>query len=369
MAIVSKTKLKEQRIKAFLANYATPFEMEDSAIDLRTMAVNYPTGIIPSKDITEAVNAVLGVAPKPRLSIDPRTLNIPQFIWVPMDDVGCNPIFQRNIAPNHVAKIETLFQNDMIIVPCAIKDPVTGKYLLWDGNHTRQVCERMGWSHLPVWYTEAIIDSTHSVAAATKILILKAGKSFLTINKDGKRDVGRYDEHMISVECGVTESIIIQNIVNANNCQVKRAGNNAGDITHIAHLYDSYKLTQASTGIQGIYLARALNFHRATWPKEEVVGIMMYALARLYEQTDRQLNVILPKDFDVEFGKILKKIYGYSDAVHGDENTGLKGAYVAHFGALANHPVAVTSGLILTYNKHNTLGFILGQPEVTYTVQ
>lgn len=369
-ATLSKTKQKEQRIKAFLANYSIPFDMEDAAIDLRTMAKNYPTGIIPSKDITDAVNAVLGAPPMPRLSVDPRTLNIPKFTWAPMDDVGINPIFQRDISPNHLGNnIEPKFRSDMIIVPCAIKDPVTGKFLLWDGNHTRQVCERQGWTHLPVWYTEATIDDDHSLQQAAAALILKAGQSFLVINKTGKRDVGRYDEHMISVECGVNKSIIIQNIVNANNCQVKRQGNNPGDITHIAHLYDAYELTQASTSIQGIYLARALKFHRATWPKEEVVGIMLYALARMYEQTDRQLGSMPPADFDVEFGAILKKKYGFSNAVHGDETTGIKGAYAAHFGALANHPVAVTSGLILTYMKHGKNGFKLAQPEVTFPVK
>ena len=128
--------------------------MEDAAIDLRTMSQNYSNGIIPNKDIGEAINAVLGPSAIPRLSVDPRNLSVPQFAWAPMDDVGIDPRFQRDVAPNHVEKIEADFQADMIIVPCAIKDPKTGKYLLWDGHHTSRVCERMGWSHIPVWFTE-----------------------------------------------------------------------------------------------------------------------------------------------------------------------------------------------------------------------
>jgi hypothetical protein len=361
---VSKTKQKEQRIKNFLSNYATPFDMEDAYIDLRTMAQNYPTGIIPSKDITDAINAVLGSPPMPRLSVDPRQLNLPKFDWVPMDDVGINPIFQRDIAPNHVAKIEAMFQNDMIIVPCAIKDPVTGKFLLWDGNHTRQVCERMGWTHLPIWYTEAVIDDAHSLEEATKILILKAGKSFLTINKTGKRPCGNYDAHMISVECGDNEAVTVQRIVDANNCQVKKASKKAGDISHIEHLYGAYDLVQASSGINGIYLSRSLKFHRDTWPKEEVRGIMMLAMARLYQQTDLQ-GTMLPADFDIEFGNILKKVYGQSEKVH----IRLKEQFENHFGSLGAHPVVVTSGLVLTYNKHQKKGFKLAQPEATYPVK
>ena len=361
---VSKTKQKEQRIKNFLSNYATPFDMEDAYIDLRTMAQNYPTGIIPSKDITDAINAVLGSPPMPRLSVDPRQLNLPKFVWVPMDDVGINPIFQRDIAPNHVAKIEAMFQNDMIIVPCAIKDPITGKFLLWDGNHTRQVCERMGWTHLPVWYTEAVIDDAHSLEEATKILILKAGKSFLTINKTGKRPCGNYDAHMISVECGDNEAVTVQRIVDANNCQVRKASKKAGDISHIEHLYGAYDLVQASSGINGIYLSRSLKFHRDTWPKEEVRGIMMLAMARLYQQTDLQ-GTMLPADFDIEFGNILKKVYGQSEKVH----IRLKEQFENHFGSLGAHPVVVTSGLVLTYNKHQKKGFKLAQPEATYPVK
>lgn len=365
---VSKTKLKEQRIKLLLTQYAVPFEIEDAAIDLRTMAQNFPNGVLPSKAITDAVNAVLGAPPMPRNSVDPRTLNVPKFEWVPIDDTAIDPRFQRDISPNHVAKIEALFASDMIIVPCAIKDPVTGKFLLWDGNHTRQVCERQGWTHIPVWYTEASIDDEHSVDEAIKLLILHAGKSFLTINKTGKRPVGRYDEHMVSVECGMSEAVMVQGIVDANSCQVSRASKKAGDISHIEHLYGAYSLVQASSGIKGIYLSRALNFHRTTWPKEEVRGIMMLAMARLYQQTELQTGTLLPQAFDVEFGAILKKLYGFSDSVH-SEDGGLKDYYVRHFGSMAGHPEVVTAGLVLTYNKHGKGGYKLAQPESTYPVK
>jgi hypothetical protein len=368
MSKISKTKQKEQRIKNFLANYPIQFDMEDSAIDLRTMSQNYENGIIPSKDITEAVNAVLGTPPMPRGSVDPRTLGVPMFTWAPVDDIGIDPRFQRDIAPNHCTKIESDFRADMIIVPCAVKDPITGKFLLWDGNHTRQVCERMGWSHIPVWYTEALIDDEHSLAEATKILVLKAGRSFLTINKKNKRPVNRYDEHMVSVECGEPESIVVQNICDANQVQIRRASTKPGDISHIEHLYGAYNLVQASSGVKGIYLARALKFCRTTWPKEEIRAIVMLGMARLYQHTETQTGSLLPQDFDDELGDILRKKYGPAEAVH-DETTGFKAQYIRHFGSLAGHPEVVTSGLILTYNKHNTKGYKLAQPESTYPVK
>lgn len=365
MAKLSKTKEKELRITNVLSQYAHKFDVEDAAIDLREMANNFPNGIIPSKAINEVVNAVLGPAPMPRLSVDPRELKIPKFEWVPLDLVGINPIFQRDESPNHVAKIEAMFQADMIIVPCAIKDPASKQFLLWDGNHTREVCERQGWTHLPVWYTEAAIDNEHDIHEATKILVLKAGKSFLTINRFGKRLCGNYDAHMISVECGMPEPVTIQNIVDANNCQVKRASTKAGDISHIEHLYGAYDLVQASSGIKGVYLARSLKFHRDTWPKEEVRGIMMLAMARLYQQTEIQTNVMLPPEFDKEFGAILRKVHGQSEAVQ----LTIKESYESHFSGLGPHPMVVTSGLILTYLKHGSAGYKMPQPEASYPVK
>lgn len=365
---ISKTKLKEQRIANFMAPFATKFEIEDSYIDLRMMAENYPNGIIPNKDIGEAVAAVLGPAPMPRLSVDPLTLNVPKFAWVAMDDIAIDPRFQRDVMPNHVAKIELLFKADTIIVPCAVKDPVSGKYLVWDGHHTTRVCERQGWTHMPVWYTEADINDEHSLDEATKILISHAGNAMITINKSGKRELSLYDAHMIGVECGHHEPGVVQSICDANNVRIRRSSTKAGDISHINHLYGAYNLVQASSGIKGIYLSRSLKFCRTTWPKEEIQPIIMFSMARLYQHTEVQTGVLLPPAFDTELGDILKKKYGPADVAH-DETTGFKAQYIKHFGSLAGHPEVVTSGLILTYNKHGKGGFKLAQPEATYPVK
>jgi hypothetical protein len=368
MATISKTKLKEQRIKNFLSNYQIKFEIEDSYIDLRAMSENYPNGIIPNKDVGDAVSSVLGTSPIPRLSVDPKKLNVPQFTWAGMDDIAIKPSFQRDVMPNHIAKIESLFKADTIIVPCAVKDPVSGKYLLWDGHHTTRVCERQGWTEMPVWYTEANIDNEHSLEEATKILIAHAGNAMITINKSGKRELSLYDAHMIGVECGHDEPIKVQNICDANNVRIRRSSTKAGDISHINHLYGAYNLVQASSTLKGLYLAKALNFCRTTWPKEEIQPIVMLSMARLYQHTELQTGVLLPPAFDVELGNILKKKYGPAYIVH-DESTGFKAQYIQHHGSLAAHPEVVTSGLILTYNKHGKGGFKLANPEANYQVK
>jgi hypothetical protein len=367
MPAVSKTKQKEQRIKKFLANYTIPFEMDDVAIDLRTMAENYKNGVIPNKDIGEAVASVIGPSCIPRLSVRPDMLNIPKFEWVEMDNIAIDPRFQRDVMPGHVAKIESAFNADTIIVPCAVKDPITGLFLAWDGHHTIRVCERQGWTHVPVWYTEARIDSTHSLDEATKILISHAGNSMITINKSGKRELSLYDAHMIGVECGHREPNEVQNICNANNVRIRRTSSKAGDISHINHLYTASRLS-SPLGVSGIYLARALRFCRTTWPKEQIRAIVMLAMARLYQHTEVQTGVLLPQAFDDELGLILKKKYGPCEAVH-DETSGFKAQYITHFGSLAGHAEVVTSGLILTYNKHAKGGFKLAQPESNYPVK
>ena len=359
---MSKTKLKEKRIADFVSKFSHPFDMEDAVIDLRAMAKNYPGGVIPNSDIGRAVDAVLGVSPIPRDSVDPRKLNnVPKFAWVLMELLAIDPRFQRDVMPNHIASIQSKFNEDTIIVPCAVKDPISGKFLLWDGHHTTRVCERMGWTHMPVWYTEADISDSHSVDEALMLLIKHAGNSMITINKSGKKQLSRYDQHMIGVDCGLVEPSIVNNIVKANNCKVVRASKDAGDISHVEHLYAAYDLVQASSGIKGIYLARSLKFHRTTWPKEEVRAIMMLAMARLYQQTEMQTGVMLSDSFDTEFGNILKAVYGHSEKVH----MRLKEQFEAHFGSLAAHPVVVTSGLVLTFDKHKKSKVKLAQPEST----
>lgn len=366
MKTVSKTKLKEQRINAYLSGFDIKFDITDSAIDLRTMSENYPDKIIPSADVTKAVNAVLGEPAVPANSIDPRGGKItPKFDWVPNTATALYPVFQRDIIPSHVVKIELDFDGFKIIVPCAVKHPITGLYLLWDGNHTRQVCERQGWSHIPIWYIDIELIDGESEQDMIKRMIKLAGEAFLSINKKNKREVARYDEHKIRVETYEPVAVTIQYIVDSNNCFIARASDEPGAITHIAHLYDAYELTQTTTGTKGMYLARALQFHTATWPKEKVDSIMMLALARLFHLTDLKTKVLLPPAFDKEFGDILRETYGFSSAVQ----SMLKDQYIAHFGSMAGHPEVVTSGLVLTYNKHGSGKFKLTQPESNYPVK
>lgn len=364
------TKAQKNALKPILAKYKHTFRVADDATDLRAMGKNYSRNIIPSRDIGDIINALLDTrknAPKsaPRKSIDPRTAGfIPKFALVDIDMTAINPLFQRDVAANHIAKIERHFDPKMIIIPCAIKDPVTGMFLIWDGHHTARVLERQGWSHIPVWYVETDVDNAASLEEAEKALVLQAGRSFLTINKQNKRPVSQYDEHYVGVECGEPTAAIVENIVNSMGCKVARTDNNPGNITHVANLYRAYDM-QDSNGTKGVYLKRSLNFCRKTWPHEAVQGVTMLAMALLYQKADLQTNSIPDAAFDAELGKILTTHYGSCLSVYEEIREEFLNAWSK---SSMNINEAVCAGIVQSYKKHG--GKVnIGNPDITFAVR
>ena len=361
---------QKKAIKAVMAQYQYSFDVEEDAIDLRAMAKNFSNGIIPSEKITELINAVLdnkkgAYKSAKRGSVDPRIKGFtPKFAWVSIDLTAVNPIFQRDVAANHVLKIEKDFDPKKIIVPCAVKDVRTGQFLIWDGNHTVRVCERQGWTHVPMWYIEVETVEGMDQDEAEKALILLAGRAFLAINKKNKRAVSQYDEHFISVECGEQEAIIVENIVTSSGCQVARNNAKPGNISHVSGLYSAYDL-QTSTGTKGIYLKRALTFHRSTWPQEAVQGVTMQAMAQLYQSVDNQTGSMPDAQFDTEIALQLRTLYGPSQMVYEELCEQYKTAWPNGRDSI---PDVVTSGIMLTYTKHVGRANI-GGPVATFNVK
>lgn len=345
------------KITDFQQAYPIKFDMSLDAISLIDMVQNYRNGIIPSTDISKAVTTIIGDAPVAPMSVDPRpaefggpgNVNVPKFAWVHLDDVGINPKFNRDISPRHVKKIEKLWQSDIIIVPCAVKDPDTGKFLLWDGNHTRETCARQGWTHIPVWYTEAKIKKGVNVDELAKAMIQKAGKSFLIINKTGKRPVTRYEEHMIGVSCFQPLAIAIQKILDAHKCKPVRESFRPREVSHISAVYNAYDYADIELGVQGLYLSRSLAFHVKTWPNEPINGVTMEAMAQFYYLTHFQTQKIPSAAFEIELGALLTKIYGTSHALQHD----LLKQYESVHGKPQQVSAAVLGGIVLTYQKHS----------------
>jgi len=360
---------QRKAVKDIVKQYKHPFDVEMDAIDLRAMSKNFNNGIIPNTAVDEVINAILDNAKHAKKhtasrTIDPTTIQqIPKFEWVNIDDTAINPIFQRDVAPNHVSKIEKDFDPHKIIVPCAIKDVNTGLFLLWDGHHTTRVCSRQGWEKIPVWYIEADIDTTgKNKQEAMDELVLLAGRAFLTINKTNKRSVSRLDEHLISYECSEPNSVKIQNIVDSTNCQVARLGKKAGDISHISNLYDSFNL-QTSVGVKGVYLRRSLEWHRATWPNESVQGVMMRSYAMMLQSIDIEKGSLPDLEFDKEMTDTMRATYGPSVIAYEEINERYEEAYGD--AGRDSIPARITAGLMCHYNKHVSR-FDIGSPEFTF---
>ena len=178
---------------------------------------------------------------------------------------------------------------------------------------------------------------------------------------------------MIRVDTFDPIAMAIDGILKANGCTVKHSASAKapGDISHVLNLYKAYDLVQSSSGVKGIYLSRALKFHRSTWPKEKINSVLMRSLAMVYYFTEEQTGDYLPSSFDLELGRILKTIYGFAGAVTGTEKeeAGLRKAYKDFAKVNSDIPVVVAAGLILTYNKHSSNEHKLAQPAVTFPVQ
>jgi len=340
----------KQRIATWLRGFNRKFEVENKAIDLRAMVNNYPLGYIPLLHIADGINAVLGAPPVPRGSVDPREQKkVPKFRWVPVQECGVDPRFQRDVAPNHTSKIEANVDTRMILVPCAVKMAKAGNtvYCIWDGGHTAQLLIRQGWTHIPIWFTDVDDLSESEMAEAEEAMIGLAGRSFLSINKTNKRPVSGYDEFMILLETKDVDAMSIMNILRANNCFPYRYKRQAGDISHFEALWEVYELVNRS-GIKGTYLNRALAFHRQHWFKAGIEAEIMRPMALLYQLCDTQLGRQPSDEFDTDLGRLLVKRFGSAEATQ----EGIKESYAAaHPNGRDNHPIMVLSGLLNLYAK------------------
>ena len=341
----------KSRIAVWLRKFASKFDVEKTAIDLRAMVNNYKDGHIPILEIADGIEAVIGLPPVSRGSVDPRnSKRVPKFQWVPVQDCYIDPRFQRDVAPNHINNIEKNIDTRMILVPCAVKLMEDGKpfYCLWDGGHTTQLLIRQGWTHIPIWFTDVEDLSEAELKEAEEAMIGLAGRSFLAINKTFKRPVGGYDEFMILFETKDVDTMTIMNILNTHGCQPYRYKRQAGDVTHFEALWEVYDL-QNKAGIKGTYLARALAFHRTHWPKAAIEAEIMRPLAMIYQMCDTQLGHQPSDDFDHDLGKYLIKRFGSAEACQ----EGIKESYAAQYpNGRDSNPIQVLSGLLNIYARH-----------------
>lgn len=366
---------QKQSIKQFLFKYSTPFEMETDAIDLRTMAENYHEKIIPLEDIHQAIVAVVGPKfqnrgpytydPSAGIQITylPNSSASPRLIYADWSELFLWTLFQRDVAPNHTVNIDADFEHTAVIMPCAVKFTINGKvyYCVWDGHHTLQVCRLQGYTKFPLWVididtvswleiTNAGFDATD--AGRKQYGIWLAGTNMIRINSKNKRKLHAYDEFMIKLECGDSQTIALNNILVKNTCVPKRHSTSAGAFTQIKSGVECFEL-EDKYGNTGIYFDRALEVHRKAWPNTPLVLEVFRPLAYLYHKASTQHGT-LDAQFDTELIALLKKQYGDAESVQGQIKASYENALYTGKGKgipQDTHKMQVMNGLINLYNS------------------
>ena len=326
---------KKEAINTFVKKYKVAFEMKDDAIDLREMAKNYPNDIIPLEDIQKAITTVIGPKynvlktpydPSGGATIHyPNPATSPRFGYVDWADLYLWPIFQRDVAPNHVEKIYKDFDNTAVIVPCAIKVTLkNGKtiFCIWDGHHTTQVCRLEGYTKFPVWYIdidhvsdEMLTDAGFGTTDDERIKYgaFIAGTNMRRINGKNKRPLSAYDDFLIGVETRDTQYISMMNILNKHKCVPKRHATVAGAFTQIKSGIECYELAD-DNGVKGTFWDRALKLHRATWPAAPLTLEIFRPLSYLYHRAALE-GFTLTAAFDKELADMLVNKWGDPDSV------------------------------------------------------
>lgn len=307
---------RQQEIKKFLDNYEIKFDIKDDAIDTRTMAENYPHGIIPLEDISQAIDIVLGPNKKPVERLyDPEMEGYLHFDWHVWSELYLWPKFQRDVAPNHIFKIQQDWDDTCPIVPCAIKMTIDGVVYVfcWDGHHTLQLMKRMGYTKFPVWYLdvdkmlEDDVEFPEELKTIRDYAVNLAGTNMVRINSRNKRKLSAYDEFMILLEVKDSGTVAMNNILSAVGYAPKRHPVEGG-FTQIKSGQAIFDMTD-DYGTKGKYFKRGLQFQKRHWPMAPAELEIWRPMALLYKQCEIE-GFTLDEQFDIELGEYLTSTFG-----------------------------------------------------------
>lgn len=384
---------KKQAITQYMRKFKFPFEMKDDGIDLREMAKNFPNEIIPLQDVHGAISIILGPQPHYQ-NINSKQNNIGDgflgyttrpiisFDFVDWNSLYLWPIFQRDVAPNHIEKIFKDFDETSIVVPCVVritlKEQKKTIYCVWDGHHTIQVCRLKGWDKFPAWVIDVDQIPLNEVEQAgfdasdegrIQYGCFKAGKNMRRINGLNKRPLSPYDDFMIGYETRDADIVSMMNILTKNGCVVKRHATAVGAFTQIKSGMECYNL-EDSNGNKGIFWDRALKFHRKVWPLASLTLEVFRPLSYLYHQAALQ-GFNLNSEFDKELENLLVGKYGDSESVQELIKESYWDAYNTPGGLVGEIPehdkFRVLYGIINLYRQNNGK-FMLPNPKCQWIV-
>lgn len=360
---------QKKSIKQFQESYITKFDMDDAAIDLRTMAENYPHGIIPLEDIHKGLVAIFGPTYNPlsHQMYDP-TSNAgfsPKLAYVNWDELYLYSIFQRDVAANHVAKLKKDWDHSAVLVPCAIKFTWDKKvyHCVWDGHHTLQTARMMNYTQFPIWLIDidSVADSvvvnagfTNDEEGRIKYGCWLAGKNMIRINATNKRPLAHYDKFMILLETNDAKSIAMNQIINITGCVAKRSQKSAGSWTQINSGEECYDLLQ-TTGMpsQGMFWRHALEFHRKVWPMAALELEVFRPMSYLYQAINIGGYAVDAK-LDAELEEIFTRLYGDAESTQREIKLSYDHAIansLGHGQLLKTGREIVMAGMINLYNQ------------------
>lgn len=294
MAKAKRRATAHNSLGQFLSKYAHKFDVEEAFIDCKEMSKNYSNGLIPMKDLADAVDAVSGSWQGRINQYNSTTLAgkvltlhnlVPNFEMVPMTKLFSHPSFNRDTSPNHCIKLEMDWLDQFAMCGLGIKMPAKygGAVYNADTTHTGVNRIRRGDQELPMWVAEVPdqgnFDDTHEYA------LFIAGHLFLAINVRNKRGVDIFDQHFIKVACGIYPAPQIQTIVdNVSGVTIRRAGNKiAGAIHNLNETYMTYEL-DAKTATPGALLERSLSWLIRNFKHQSIDGCLLTSFAMLMQE-------------------------------------------------------------------------------------
>lgn len=384
-------------IRNFLIRYQVKFDIEPDIIDLRTMSQNYSAthGIIPLEDIHQALLCVLGPNYSPS-KFPPFQPNngyfvtadvkgngtVPKLAYVTWEQLFLFSIFQRDLAPKHVAKIYKDWDDTAVIIPCAIKFTLEGKvyYCLWDGHHTVQTARLRNYQQFPVWYIDIDeVDPAVIVAAGFKNTeqgridygCWLAGRNMIRINSTNKRGLEHYDRFMIQYDTKDAKAVKINRIIQTTNCVTKRKAKVPGSWTQINSGEECFDLLLGNgRPSNGMFWKHALEFHRKVWPMAPLTLEIFRPMSYLYQAFENG-NYTLDADFDIELENILTTVYGDPETSQKSIKESYENAIINNLGRgrlLKNDTEIVMNGLINLYNQHCGRLAVIPQADYVWSV-
>lgn len=294
MAKIARRAVAHNSLGQYMSKFQHKFDIEEAFIDCKEMSKNYQNGLIPMKDLADAVDAVSGpwqgtVNQYHSQTVQGKILSLinltPHFEYVPIEKVFSHPSFNRDTSPNHCIKLEMDWYDQFAMTGLGLKMPEKygGAVYNADSTHTGVNRIRRGDAELPFWVADVpdqgSFDATHELA------LYIAGLLFLAINVRNKRGVDIFDQHFIKVACSIYPSPQIQHVVdNVNGVLIRRAGNKiAGAIHNLNETYETFKLDEKSS-TPGHLLTTSLEWQVRNFKHQSIDGCLLTSFAMLLKE-------------------------------------------------------------------------------------